>query len=161
MWPGQLRAFSDELVKLSEFARGLPSKKRVTALPEVASTTPWEFGVHDHHARKAGRHFDLRLGDPITGIAHSWAVPKARLPQPGERPLLAIRQPDHTMKYMDFKGVLRRGYGRGKVDLHARGKAEVHKVNKDRVKFTQGGQDYLLIRTHADKWLFRNVSEKR
>ena len=148
------------------FARGLPSKKKMTAVPNVPHSrgVMWEFGVHDHHARRAGRHFDLRLGDPRTGIAHSWAVPKSKLPAPGEK-LLAIQQPDHTLDYMSFRGVLKDGYGAGKVDLHKRTKTEIVYANEStvvfKVKEDRKTDNYVLKRTRDKSWLLMNITPNR
>jgi len=41
------------------------------------------------------------LGDPEAKKAYSWAI--RHWPAPGEK-RLAIRQPDHTMAYINFSG---------------------------------------------------------
>jgi len=118
--------------------------------------------VQDHHANRAGRHFDLRLGDPQTGVAHSWALPKAKLPGPGEKPVLAVQQGDHTMDYMDFKGTIPSGYGAGVVKRHLRDRAEVFHADPDKLKFNHyrgsGHDEYILRRTDDKKWLLQNVT---
>ncbi len=147
-----------------EYANGLPNKKKTSKLPEITPKTSqvWHFAVQDHYAKRAGRHFDLRLGDPKTGIAHSWAIPKHRLPAPGET-LLAVRQPDHTIPYMSFVGTLRGGYGAGKVERHAKGVVEVLRSSQDVVKFTwnKNGRTstYLLIRRGEKVWLMLNITK--
>ena len=145
-------------------AKGIPDRRVVTPVPEVTSRRVWEFGVHDHHADRAGRHFDLRLGDPATGIAHSWALPKSRMPEPGEK-LLAVMQPDHTVEYMDFKGRIAEGYGKGRVDLHARDKVEVLYASEDRVRFNRYEgrtiSEYVLVRMADKQWLVMNVTPVR
>ena len=164
--PGYRREEAERKPK-KEFAPGLPDKKRITPFPQVSENQSqiWEFGVHDHHAVRAGRHFDLRLGDPSTHIAHSWAIPKSKLPEPGEK-LLAVRQPDHTVAYMDFKGMLPEGYGYGKVGLHKRGKTEITFSDERMVKFNlyEGREisEYVLVRTGGPtKWLLQNVTPTR
>jgi adenylate kinase family enzyme len=149
-----------------QFAPGLPSKKKLTPFPTVELGKPriMEFGVHDHHARRAGRHFDLRIGDGRTDIAHSWAIPKARLPAPGEK-LLAIMQPDHTVGYMSFSGLLPEGYGFGKVDLPIRGRCEVIEANENKVRleFTKDRKttELLLFRTKGNSWLVTNTTKPK
>ncbi len=148
----------------SHRAKGIPDRRVMTEIPAGSKRRVWELGVHDHHALRAGRHFDLRLGDPATGIAHSWAVPKARLPEPGEK-VLAVMQPDHSLEYLDFKGHITEGYGKGRVDLHARSKAEVLYTAPDRVRFNiyEGRNilEFVLIRTSGKQWLLRNVTPVR
>ena len=152
---------------LKHYAPGLPDKKKISKIPTITTANPktWEFGVHNHHAHRAGRHFDLRLGDSSTGIAHSWAIPKGKLPKPGEK-LLAVRQPDHTIKYMDFKGTIGSGYGAGVVDLFKRGVAEILFANNDIVKFRVRGSratnEYVLRRTKGDNpyWLMMNTTRR-
>lgn len=149
------------IVRQHRRALGIPDRSVKTDPTTEGIPETWEFGVHEHHAERAGLHFDLRLGDRKSGIAHSWAVPKAKLPQPGEK-LLAVQQPDHTLHYMDFRGVIREGYGAGKVNLHARSTTEVVAANEKYIRFNlyEGAQvhEFLLRRTDGDNWLFMNVT---
>jgi len=110
---------------------GIPDVNKKTD-PREAQFEEWEGVIHHHMAERAGEHFDLRLGDPKTGIAHSWAL--RHLPEPGEK-TLAIQQPDHSIPYMDFSGVIGPGYGAGKVTKAFRGKVEVLKSNPTKVDF--------------------------
>jgi len=146
-----------------EFAPGLPEKGRTRGLPQVGGRQTWELAVQDHEANRAGRHFDLRLGDPSTGVAHSWALPKAKLPGPGDKPVLAVQQGDHTLEYMDFKGKIPSGYGAGTVKRHLRDKAEVFHADADKIKFNhysgQGHDEYVLRRTDDKKWLLLNTTQ--
>ena len=159
-----LRGFADELVKLGkEFAPGIPSKEVSHELPELEEPTTWEFGVHDHDATKRGRHFDLRLGDPETGRAHSWAT-MPELPGPGEK-TWAIQQPTHTVGYMNFKGTIPEGYGAGKVKIHARDKVEVTNARPGHISFNRytgrGPEEYTLHRVHGRNWLLMNRTPSR
>lgn len=151
------------LVAAHERALGIPDRS-VSTDPEVGQPEVWEFVVQDHHAHRAGRHFDLRLGDPKSGVAYSWAIPKARLPSPGEK-LLAVKQPDHTLGYMDYQGTIESGYGAGDVLQHVRSKTEVLAANQDYVKFnlytsTPGHKvsEFLLRRLEDGNWLLMNVT---
>jgi hypothetical protein len=83
-----------------EFAPGIPLKRPVERLARITPKTlnRWTVAVQDHEAARAGRHYDLRLVDPDAGKAHSWAIPKAALPKPGER-LLAVQTFTHTPEY--------------------------------------------------------------
>ncbi len=137
---------------IKQAALGIPDRKARSKIP-VVTDGQWEYGVHEHHAHRAGKHYDLRLGDPETKKAHSWAL--RYLPKPGEK-RLAVRQPDHTMKYMDFEGNIPSGYGAGDVKLHARGKAKIHSSAPDKINFTNDGVKYTLIKTKDNNWLILN-----
>lgn len=120
-----------------EFAPGIPDPKKTRKVQKVNRPQQWEISIQKHDAEKARTHFDLRLGNPRTGIAHSFAIPKAELPKPGEsRYRLAIQQPDHTLAYMDQEGVIPKGqYGAGPVKLTLREKADVFHVDDKRKPF--------------------------
>lgn len=148
---------------MPEFAPGIPSKETVHALPTVRRPETWEFGLHEHHAEKRGLHYDLRLGDPKTGHAHSWAMP-AKWPKPGEKSW-AIRQPTHTLKYMDFSGKISSGYGAGKVLLKDREKTEVTKAEPGYVSFNvyrgSGPEEYSLRHIGGKVWRLSNKTLHR
>jgi hypothetical protein len=133
-------------------ALGIPDRKLRSKIPMVTDGQ-WDYGIQEHHAHKAGKHYDLRLGDAKNNKAYSWAL--RYLPKPGEK-RLAIRQPDHTMKYMDFEGTIPEGYGAGEVKLHARGKASIHSSSPRKINFTNDGVKYTLIKTKDDSWLILN-----
>jgi len=159
-----------------EFAPGIPKGKPVSPLPTINADTlnRWTLAVQHHEtARSGGRaHFDLRLVDPDAGKAHSWAIPKARLPEPGER-LLAVQTFTHTPDYALHFGekgeqTIGSGYGAGKVRMALKEPVDVVEANRDKVRFNvyQGKDinEYVLHRTHGDKWLLQNVTitkEKR
>lgn len=152
-----LQGFVEELTKIGD-VMGIPDRSVTHPIPTVKEPKTWEFGVHEHHAEKAGKHFDLRLGDPSTGHAHSWAM--RYWPAPGET-RLAVLQPTHTIEYMDFKGTIPSGYGAGKVNLHQRGKAEVISSSKGHVRFNvytgQKIEEYLL-RDTGNGWMLKNFT---
>ena len=75
------------------------------------------YTIHEHHARRAGRHFDLRLQHKNNVC--SFALPKAKLPD-GNGVLLAIRT--HTdyddLSALDFSGTIPSGeYGGGSLSI--------------------------------------------
>lgn len=159
-----LGSFADELTKIAEYAPGIPSKHRSHELPKVTEPKKWEFGVHHHLADKRGEHFDLRLGDPDTGHAHSWAM-KATWPKPGESSW-AIQQPTHTVRYMDFTGEIPSGYGKGRVLLQDRDKTEIISSRPGHVSFNvyrSSGppEEYSLHRIHGEKWKLFNRTPTR
>jgi len=148
---------------MSEFAPGIPAKHVSHDLPHVEERKTWELTVHDHHAERRGRHFDLRLGDPATGHAHSWAM-HAQWPKPGEK-TWAIQQPTHTMKYMDFVGKIEDGYGKGDVKMFDRAKTEITNARPGHVSFNvyrgSGPEEYSLHRVGDKQWILMNRTLRR
>lgn len=149
----------------SEFAPGIPASRTIQELPKIEKPRTFEFGIHHHFSEGAAKeHFDLRLGDPSTGHAHSWAL--KYLPKPGET-RLAVQQPTHTVNYMDFHGRIESGYGKGKVDLLERDKAEVLSSSSGHVRFNvyKGKEirEYLLRRPEPEtkKWIIQNITPTR
>src|SRR5688572_2275795 len=74
------------------------------------------FVVHKHDATHL--HYDLRL--EIHGALVSWAVPKG-IPKKINEKHLAIKQPDHPLSYIDFEGIIQKGYGAGTVEIWDQG----------------------------------------
>lgn len=141
--------------KLAQAILGIPDKKKTYEITE--SPGEWEYSAHTHHARKAGTHIDVRLSP--NDKAHSWAV--RHMPGPGEK-VLAVIQPTHSRKYMDFQGVIPSGYGAGTVEPGPRGKADVVEASPDRITYNIHGkrtEEYNLIRPKPGKnWLLVNSS---
>lgn len=169
----QLQSFKPQdaavksILKKREFAPGIPGTKRVHDLPERKDVR-WTLAVQEHDARKAGKHWDLRLVDPDTGHAHSWAVPRMKFPE-GNRPLLAVQTPTHTSRYALTFGEgkpkeIREGYGKGTVQIKHKEPVRILSVGADRVKFERSvagvPEQYLLFRTKDKSWMIRNVSSQ-
>jgi len=146
-----------------EFAPGIPDKTKIHELPTVTENKTWEYAVHEHFADRRGHHFDLRLGDPSTGHAHSWALPPS-LPKPGEN-IWVVQQPTHTVSYMNFTGEIKDGYGKGQVKLHARDKAEILNSSPGHITFTvykgRGPEEFTLHRIFDEKWKLYNKTPTR
>jgi hypothetical protein len=140
-------------------ALGIPDRGKTQSIPNISSPVIWEGGIHLHEAKRAGTHYDLRLGDPSTHYSHSWAMRK--LPASGEK-VLAIHQPTHTLEYMDFKGTIKDGYGAGKVKLHFRDKIEVLESSPARILFNlyKGNktEKYALISRGGVNWILFNYT---
>ena len=146
--------------KVGEFAPGIPKKGWTAEFPTFKKPVPLEFGLHHHKSEgPAKEHFDLRLGDPDTGHAHSWAM--KYWPKPGEN-RLAVMQPTHTIEYMDFEGRIPEGYGKGDVSLAKRSKTEIVSSSKGHVRFNlyngKSNEEFLLRHTDGNKWLLRNIT---
>lgn len=146
----------------NEFAPGIPADRKIVPLPVISSPVTWEFVLQRHRARRAGEHLDMRLGNPATGHAHSWAM---RSWPPAGSGTKAVEQPTHTRQYMDFSGKIGPGYGEGTVSIERREKAEVLSSGPDKLKFNlYRGRDVeeLVLRRLGDKdWLFQNITRHR
>ena len=150
------RRFSKEAAlkpKPGEFAPGIPAARKILPIPKVKKTEPqtWGMATQLHEAERAGRHIDLRLVDQA-GKAHSWALPKAELPKPGEK-VLVVQQPTHTAEYAARKGsfLLPEGYGKGKVTGSGLQPVEVVSRRPGLLRFNvyggRGAQEYAIVNT--------------
>lgn len=145
----------------AEFAPGIPASRAIKPIPKVENQ-PWMMAIQRHKALKAGTHYDLRLVDPKTDQAHSFAIPKARLPKKKDRMLLAVQQATHTADYaLNFEGDIPKGtYGAGKVTMPFKESIEVIKSNANKIHFQrENGQKFVLFRTGAEgpKWGFKRL----
>lgn len=134
-----------------------------TPIPNSKGPFTTKASIQRHEAKRAGTHNDLRID--IGGIAYSWAVPKAKLPKPGEK-VLAVRTFDHDVDYMRFSGNLPPGYGEGKVNLDFFDKVDVIEANPKKIKFNIYGtgtevEQYNLINTKGKNWLLLNSTKTR
>jgi adenylate kinase family enzyme/GNAT superfamily N-acetyltransferase len=137
-----------------EFAPGIPMNRKIHKIPKVKNPQPWTLAIQKHDANKAGTHFDLRLIPPKGNKAHSWAIPKAKLPKRGVMQL-AIQQPTHTKEYATtFSGKIPKGtYGAGKVTMHTNEPVTVLSAGDNRVKFRRAsGEQFTLFRTKEKQW---------
>jgi hypothetical protein len=138
---------------------GIPSKEQIRAIPNISNPTIWEGGIQLHKAKRAGTHYDLRLGDPSSSYAHSWAL--RSLPKPTEK-VLAVQQPTHSLNYMDFKGEIPEGYGAGKVSLHFRDKVEILEAGSSKILFNiyKGNEThkYALLHREGNNWILYNYT---
>ncbi|MEM3397490.1 MAG: DNA polymerase ligase N-terminal domain-containing protein [Nitrososphaerota archaeon] len=113
------------------------------------------FVVHQHFAKRAGLHYDLRI--EIEGVLKSWAMRKEP-PITKNVKRLCIPQPDHDLSYADFEGEIIQGYGAGIVKIWDKGEYRLEEhvpeskiiVHLDGVKLR--GR-YILINTPRG-WLF-------
>lgn len=153
------------LIKLAgpkkEFAPGIPDRKVIQKLPDIKKPQDWTFALQHHKADRAGEHLDLRLVDPDTGYAHSWALPAAVIPEPGKS-VLAVPQPTHTKEYATQFGKgkpkeIESGYGKGTVSLRDLHDAEVFHSKKEedgtRMRFN------IYRGTHPEEFALVRVSD--
>ncbi|MEN2974630.1 MAG: DNA polymerase ligase N-terminal domain-containing protein [Candidatus Caldarchaeales archaeon] len=113
------------------------------------------FVVHEHHARRAGLHYDLRL--EMEGVLKSWAMRKEPPTTKGVK-RLCIPQADHELSYSNFEGEIVEGYGAGTVKIWDRGEYILQEYEPDKkiiinmVGSKLNGR-YILINTGRG-WLF-------
>lgn len=111
--------------------------------------------IHEHHAKKAGLHYDLRI--EIDGVLKSWAMRKEPPTTKGVK-RLCIPQPDHELSYADFEGEIVEGYGAGIVKIWDRGEYKLLEYEPDKkiVIYINGSKlngRYVLVNT-VRGWLF-------
>ena len=121
-----------------DYAPGIPDPN---AFGDVLGTlkpgdTP-EYVLQRHETvRNPGHpHYDLRLGTPETNL-FSWAVPNARLPEPGQTVRPTVQTHLHAFPYGNFTGKIGPGYGHGTVSMADRGKAVITRVSPNTLHFT-------------------------
>ncbi len=137
-----------------EFAPGIPTKRSIDPIPTIKNKA-WMLAVQKHEALRAGTHFDLRLVDPNTRKAHSFAIPKTRFPDSNDKPILAVEQPTHTATYaLNFTGTIPKGtYGAGKVTMPIKEKVDIVKSNADQINFQRAnGSEFVLFRMEGQNW---------
>ena len=150
---------------------------------EVAKKTEPVFVVQEHHAKKAGLHYDFRLAHE--GVLKSWAVPKLKdLVTGGSQQVLAVEVEPHPLEYASFEGSLTEpcervllqpdfqvessipsGYGAGEVSVWDEGKYETLSQDEGHWKFRlHGGRlqgAFTLIHTAGNRWLLRRAKDAK
>ena len=145
--------------------KGIPDRNTYSTPKEKSKD--FTYVVQKHDALRAKTHYDLRLVNPVTGVAHSWAI--RNYPGPGERSL-AVLQPEHTAEYATkFQGAIPEGYGAGKVSIQDKARTEIIKAEDDKITFivykSGTSERYSLIKPKSfegDKdWIIINHSATR
>lgn len=68
--------------------------------------TKSKYTLHEHYRKRMKRsHWDLRILRPDKKKAWSFALPKEKVPERGQK-LLAIRTPDHKLGILNFEGTI-------------------------------------------------------
>jgi len=112
------------------------------------------FVVQEHHATHL--HWDFRL--EVNRALKSWAIPKQPPIRVGLK-RLAIETEDHSLKYANFEGEIKEGYGKGTVKIWDKGKYELLDEKPKKIVFELFGNKlkgkYVLIKTNYNKkgWL--------
>jgi hypothetical protein len=136
---------------------GIPDRSAFGNVADLPLHKKLTYVVQKHYARRAGPHYDVRLGD--TNL-HSWATRKG-IPSPGEKRLF-IHQPIHSKDYAHFEGEIESGYGAGKVSTDDKGSAVITKALPDKINFTllhkKFPEQFSLIKTNKKHWLALNTT---
>jgi hypothetical protein len=147
MWRGG-KNLSRAFGATKEFAPGIPSERIVEPIDLKPGFT--RMVLHEHKARKAGKHYDLRLQSGSK--AHSWVI--REFPKSYSGKTMAIQQPTHTVQYMNFEGKIETGYGAGKVSKAIDEEVDVTYADEKKIKFvspTKG--EFALIRIDPKNWI--------
>lgn len=99
------------------------------------------FVIHNHKAKRAGFHQDLRFEDPVKpNHWHSFAVPKS-VPLQASQKVLAIKTHIHSEKEALFKGDIPAGeYGGGNIELFDQGVAQINKFTSSHIILIMQGK---------------------
>ena len=116
--------------------------------------------IQKHDASKL--HYDLRL--ELDGVAKSWAVPKEPSAEEGVK-RLAVAVEGHSVDYMDFKGEIEEGYGKGTVEIWDSGYWEPESVKEKKIVAIINGKRlkgrFTLLNFKDKNWLFFKAKEKK
>ncbi len=118
------------------------------------------FVVHEHHARRL--HWDFRL--ELDKVLKSWALPKIP-PRKKKIKRLAVQVENHPLEYAKFEGVIKEGYGKGRVKIWDSGKYDLFYRGKDKLEFELFGKKlrgkFVLINAklggNKNNWLFFKI----
>lgn len=99
----------------------MPAGKQISD-EALLQTLDYVLQKHTQASRGGRSHADFRFGNPEEGL-ESYAIPKGRLPVPGEK-FLAVNTEIHPHGYMRFHGAYGRGKNRNKVEILESGKLD-------------------------------------
>ena len=96
--------------------------------------------------RATALHWDFRL--EIGGVLVSWAIPRGPTLDPAQK-RLAMPTEDHPIEYLDFEGVIPRGYGAGDVIVWDWGIFEPESETPDPAAAMKSGELKFIL--HGEK----------
>lgn len=99
-----------------------------------------QYIIHLHDAHRAGKHFDFRIKYPDNKGLASYAIPKAKFPEYGEK-LLAVKAPDHENKWLRIQNlkIPDNLYGAGTIKTIQKGEADILGWGDDLITFKLTG----------------------
>jgi hypothetical protein len=100
-----------------------------------------EFIIVNHNADKAGFHQDIRFRLPQKSDWISFAVKKG-VPLTAGKKVLAIETTIHTEKEAKFTGIIKSGYGKGKITKVDSGSCVILKFNDKHILIELKGNKY-------------------
>lgn len=122
---------------------GRDSNVKVTQSKFEKST---RFVIHEHKARRAGLHYDLRI--QVGNHLKDWAFRKTIPEQVGVK-RLGIKQDDHHPVWLDFEGTIEEGYGAGEITIWDKGDLILNSVEDKKIVGRFNGKkisgSYVLI----------------
>ncbi len=108
------------------------------------------FIIVKHDAKKARLHYDLRFKMPKSKNWASFAVRKGVPTETGQK-VLAVKTHDHSEKEALFLGIIKTGYGAGKLTKFDSGSCVIHKYHSSHITIEFKGSKikgiYHLINT--------------
>lgn len=140
-----------EKVKKQAAAIGLPDRSNFGDISQLKEGELLDLIVQEHRARRAGKHFDVRLGDPEREL-FSWATRKGLPDVPGRAHQL-FRQPLHTYGYKDFEGEIPEGYGAGFVKKILEQKVLTTRSDEGGISFTGPKGDRFRFTRQNGTWV--------
>lgn len=151
---------------------------------KISKFTGGRFVINEHHAHRAGLHYDLRLEwpkgsleeykekrtkgtpEPIEDgktVLRSWSIRKG-IPEDSERHL-AVPTEDHPIAYLNFEGKIPEGaYGAGTMKIYDSGTYNLIAESPDKLIINFNGNTvkgrYNLVRTDHN-WLITKAKETK
>lgn len=114
------------------------------------------FVVHEHRARRAGLHYDLRL--EVGGVLKDWAFRKEPPLTPGVK-RFGVQQPDHDLSWLYFEGEIEDGYGAGEMRIWDEGEYGVVESDEEKLVLDFHGSKlkgrYVLLKFKNGWLLFK------
>jgi bifunctional non-homologous end joining protein LigD len=131
-------------VPLEEYRRKRDFRSTPEPPPSEVEDRSGRYTVQRHRA--TALHWDFRL--EIGGVLVSWAVPRGPTLDPAQK-RLAMPTEDHPIEYLDFEGVIPRGYGAGDVIVWDWGVFEPEDENPDPAAALKKGELKFVL--HGEK----------
>lgn len=111
------------------------------------------YTLHEHTQKNKRVHWDLRIVRKDKRKAWSFAIPKSKLPEYGEK-VLTIRTDDHSLKIINLEGPTKSG---DIFKILEKGKCAITKLHSNHIVIRFSGtilnKTYGFIHIKDDNWL--------